>query len=213
MTAFEPNFEMPPPRTMYNGRWRDLLFNWYNDPGRPELSEKRPPPTPNLMTWLTKSIFPLRPETYIDAYTAPNRCPEEFWYNPWRWPNTKRINPKIPPPIDGKYNDFYHFYAFKYWIRTERDVYVMHLALLQEMMIRCSVKEGVNAGKNCRHLWNKYFCMSRHEEFTQSLLYMAMTGNTVIRETPYPEDFIDQKRKIYDDWLTRTRMKKPGDHY
>merc|ERR1712146_488057 len=84
------------------------------------------------------------------------KCPEEWWYNPWRWPNTKRINPKIPPPIDGRYNDFYHYLAFKQFVKNERDVYVMHLGLLQEMMTRCSIKEGVNAAKNCRHLWNKY---------------------------------------------------------
>jgi hypothetical protein len=51
------------------------------------------------------------------------------------------------------------------------------------------------------------------EEFNQSLLYMAVTGNCAIRETPYPPDFVDQKRKIYDDWLYRTRMKRPGDIY
>jgi hypothetical protein len=91
----------------------------------------------------------------------PNPCPEEFWVAPWRWPNYKIINPKIPPPIDGKYNDYYHFLAFRTWLRRERDVYHAHLCLLREMMERCLVKEGAeNAPKNCRHLFNKYFAMS-----------------------------------------------------
>ena len=170
-------------------------------------------PESSLRSYFTRSLFPLKPELYIDPYTAPNKCPEEFWYNPWKWPLTKRVNPKIPPPVDGKYNDFYHFLTYKHFLRVERDVYVAHLGLLQEMAIRCSLKEGPNAAKNCRHLFNKHFSMSRHEEFTQSLLYMAMTGNVIIRETPYPPDFIEQKRKIYDDWLTRTRMRLPGDAY
>lgn len=212
-TAWEPNDDEMKPRPLWE-RMGDLAFNWYYDPGRSVISERQhPKPAKGLFHWLTKNAFPLKPEMYVDPYQAPNRCPEEFWYNPWRWAHTKRINPKIPPPVDGRYNDFYHFLAFKNFVRVERDVYVMHLGLLQEMMIRCSMKEGVNAAKNCRHLWNKYFCMSRHEEFTQNLLYMSLTGNLVIRETPYPADFVDQKRKIYDDWLTRTRMRLPGDHY
>jgi hypothetical protein len=214
-TGFEPEAsdDALKPRKFLD-RWTDLIYNWYNDGDRNFISERHHPmPMKNFVHYFTKGMFPLKPELYIDPYTAPNKCPEEFWYNPWRWPNTKRVNPKIPPPIDGRYNDFYHYIAFKYFVRVERDVYVMHLGLLQEMMLRCSMKEGVNAAKNCRHLWNKYFCMSRHEEFTQTLLYMSLTGNVAIRETPYPEDFIDQKRKIYDDWLTRTRMKMPGDCY
>ncbi len=209
-TAFEPDVEMPPPRTFWQ-RYRTVLSLQYDqDEDMPTIA-MAPRKTKNMWEYFTASIFPLKPETYVDAYERPNRCPEEHWVYPWRWPNTRRVNPKIPPPLDGKYNDYYHYQAFKYWMRMERDVYVMHLALLQEMMLRCSLKEGLNAAKNCRHLWNKYFAMSRAEEFNQSLLYMAITGNAVIRETPYPPDFIEQKRKIYDDWLYRTRMKKPGD--
>mmetsp|Transcript_3521 Transcript_3521/g.10946 ORF Transcript_3521/g.10946 Transcript_3521/m.10946 type:complete len:254 (-) Transcript_3521:84-845(-) len=212
-TAFEPNDDEMVPRTMRD-RFGDAFYNLWYDPGRSAIGERQHPmPPKNMFGWLTKNVFPLKPETYVDPYLAPNRCPEEYWYNPWRWMNTKRVNPKIPPPVDGRYNDFYHFLAFKNFVRVERDVYMMHLGLLQEMMIRCSIKEGVNAAKNCRHLWNKYFCMSRHEEFTQNLLYMSLTGNVVIRETPYPADWVEQKRKIYDDWLTRTRMRLPGDHY
>ena len=215
-TAFDPDQEdsSMEPRSFFKSRMADVFINWYHDTTRNFIGERtHPMPARNIFHYVTKSAFPLKPELYIDAYTAPNKCPEEFWYNPWRWPHTKRINPKVPPPINGRYNDFYHFLAFRYYVRIERDVYVNHIGLLQEMMIRCSMKEGVNAAKNCRHLWNKYFCMSRHEEYTQSLLYMSITGDTVIRETPYPPDFIEQKRKIYDDWLTRTRMRMPGDCY
>ena len=212
-TAWEPNDDEMKPRSFYQ-RMGDSIYNLWYDAERSTISVRQSPmPPTSMLHYLTRNVFPLKPETYVDPYLAPNRCPEEFWYNPWRWMNTKRVNPKIPPPVDGRYNDFYHFLAFKNFIRVERDVYLMHLGLLQEMMIRCSMKEGVNAAKNCRHLWNKYFCMSRHEEFTQNLLYMSLTGNVVIRETPYPADWVDQKRKIYDDWLTRTRMKLPGDHY
>lgn len=210
-TAFEPEEDMPAPRSIWQ-RYREVMYTWYEDPDIPTVSGriKRAPTT---YEWLTKSMFPLKPNTYVDAYEAPNKCPEEHWYAPWKWPHQKKVNPKVPPPLDGRYNDFYHYHAFKLWLKTERDVYLAHLNLLNEMQQRCVVKEGANANKNCRHLWNKYFAMSRHEEFNQTLLYMAITGNAAIRETPYPADFIEQKRKIYDDWLTRTRMKLPGDLY
>ena len=210
-TAFEPNEPMPKPRSIWR-RFRLALFHWGNDEDMPTVAIKPRKMHKHFYEQITQPIFPLKPETYADNYERPNRCPEEFWYNPWRWPQTKIINPKIPPPIDGKYNDFYHFLAFKYWLRRERDVYVAHCALIQEMLNRCIVKEGAhNAPKNCRHIWNKHFAMTRSEEWNQTLLYMSITGNNAIRETPYPEDFVEQKRKIYDDWLFRTRMRRPND--
>eukprot|EP00455_Lapot_gusevi_P032063 TRINITY_DN34938_c0_g1_i1.p1 TRINITY_DN34938_c0_g1~~TRINITY_DN34938_c0_g1_i1.p1 ORF type:complete len:190 (-),score=2.29 TRINITY_DN34938_c0_g1_i1:386-955(-) len=162
--------------------------------------------------WLFQPLIPLRPRDYVDAYTRPNPCPEEYWHTPWRWPRTKYVNPKIPPPTDGKYNDYYHYLAFKQWLARERDVYVSHANLVHEALSRCCIREGqYNAAKNCKHFANKAFAMSRMEEMNQALLYMAMTGDCAIRETPYPPNFLEEKRKVYDDWLYRTRMRKPGD--
>lgn len=191
---------------------RVLQMQWGQDPDMPSLGVNRERKYDGFMDWLLSPMSPLRPRTYVDSHTRPNPCPEEYWWASWRWPRTKYVNAKVPPPVDGKYSDYYHYLSFKNWFERERDVYVAHTNLVHEMLNRCIVKEGqYNAAKNCRHLYNKGFAMSRAEEFNQTLLYMAMTGNAAIRETPYPDDFVEQKRKVYNDWLFRTRMRKPSD--
>ncbi len=211
-SAFEPTEPMPPPRSLWK-RFRVGMFNWA-DEEIPHVACKPRKSRKTLYDMFCGPFFPLKPELYTDIHERPNRCPEEFWYNPWRWPQTRILNPKVPPPLDGKYNDMYHATAFRYWARREREVYVAHLNLLVEALNRCLIKEGAhNAPKNCRHLWNKHFAMSRMEEWNQTMMYMNITGNCAIRETPYPADYVEQKRKIYDDWLFRTRMRKPGDYY
>lgn len=191
---------------------RVLRLQWGQDPDMPSLGANLERKYNGFFDWLLSPMAPLRPQTYVDAHTRPNPCPEEYWWASWRWPRTKYINAKVPPPVDGKYADYYHYLAYKLWFEKERDVYVAHTNLVHEMVNRCIVKEGqYNAAKNCRHLYNKGFAMTRAEEFNQTLLYMAITGNAAIRETPYPDNFVDEKRKIYDDWLFRTRMRKPGD--
>eukprot|EP00759_Apiculatamorpha_spiralis_P002946 PhF_6_TR11311/c0_g1_i1/m.18258 len=210
----------PPPRNFFE-RYKMILAGKYEDPEMPKEGPKKRPPflgnfeRPNLWKWVTSGTFnPLTPETYADPYVRKNPCPEEFWRHPWHWPETRYMNPKIPPPQDGKYQDYYHYAAFRNWFIHERTVYLAECMLVKEALDRCYVKEGqINYVKNCKHIFNKYFSMTRYEEIHQMLLYMAMTGNKVIRETPYPADFVEQKRKIYDQWLTRTRMKQPGDKY
>ena len=181
---------------------------------RPTLSQNTEPWqfSQRLMMRLWGPSKPLKPVDYTDAYWRPNPCPEETWEMPWRWTRFKMVNPKIPPPIDGKYNDFYHYLAFKHWFQNERRVYCHAAQVANLTLQRCMVKEGPQYMlKNCRHLRNKVFAMTRSEELHQVLLYMSITGNCAIRETPYPDDFVEQKRKIYDDWLFRTRMKRPRD--
>lgn len=208
--AFEG--QMPAPRSMFERFSKILRLEMFMDSSLPAMTSS---PTKSYMSWaewLTSPLVPVRPRDYVDAYSRPNPCPEEYWHMPWRWPRTKYVNPKIPPPIDGKYNDYYHYLAFKQWIARERDVYVAHTNLVHEALSRCCIREGqYNAAKNCKHLANKSFAMSRMEEMNQALLYMAMTGDCAIRETPYPPSFLEEKRKVYDDWLFRTRMRKPGD--
>jgi len=212
-TPFHPELPMPPPRTIWE-QYRRIFFNWKGDPELPTLSRKEHKPPQSLWRMILGPMYPLKPDTYQDPYLRPNPCPEDFTQMNWRWPHARDVNPKIPPPVDGKYNDFYHYFAHKQWLRKERDVYMGHMQLVHEMTLRCTIKEGpINATKNCRHLANKHFAMSRMEEFNQTLLYMAVTGNGAIRETPYPTDFVEQKRKIYDDWLFRTRLRKPGDPF
>jgi hypothetical protein len=213
-SAFNPAVEMPKPRTVWE-RYRNLFFNNRMDEDLPTLSMK--PGTvqrPGIIWNILGPRFPMKPDTYSDAYTRPNPCPEEFVLQNWRWPHMREVNPKVPPPVDGKYADFHHYFAFKQWLMKERQVYIQHCSLTYEYLLRCTVKEGpINAAKNCRHIANKFFAMTRSDEFNQGMLYMSLTGNALIRETPYPEDFIEQKRKIYDDWLFRTRQKRPGDSY
>lgn len=152
------------------------------------------------------------PRTYTSPYLRPNPCPEVHWWNSWRWPKFRWVNPKVEPPLEGAYNDYYHFLAFRNWFENERSVYYHTVQIHHEILLRCIAKEGkYNGWKNCKHLLNKEFAMSRESEHNQMLMYMAVTGNAAIRETPYPDDFVEQKRKIYDNWLFRTRMRKPGD--
>jgi hypothetical protein len=212
-TAFNPNVEMPPPRTIWE-RYREIFFNWDGDQDMPTPSMKHKRRRESLWWNMFGPRYPLKPDSYVDPYLRPNPCPEEFITMVWRWPHARDINPKIPPPVDGKYNDFYHYFAFKQWLQMERKVYIGHANLVHMTTLRCILKEGpINGAKNCRHFANKFFAMSRAEEFNQNLLYMAITGNRAIRETPYPEDFVEQKRKIWDDWLFRTRQRKPGDPF
>lgn len=212
-TPFDPEVAMPPPRTIWQ-RYRQVIFGWFGDEDRPSVNAKCKKTRKSFLWHVLGPLYPLKPDLYMDAYQRPNPCPEEYIVQPHRWAMTTERNPKIPPPMDGKYNDYYHHFAFKHWLRRERDVYMAHCNLLHEMSLRCTLREGpINAPKNCRHLVNKFFAMSRIEELNQTLLYMSITGNVAIRETPYPADFVDQKRKIYDDWLFRTRMRKPGDPF
>lgn len=213
-TAVDPKKEMPEPRSIW-WRYRELFFNNRIDEELPTLSMKPVGKQRNSFLWnVLGPRYPMKPDSYTDAYTRPNPCPEEFVLQNWRWPHAREVNPKIPPPVDGKYNDFHHYFAFKQWLMKERQVYIQHTNLTYEMLLRCTIKEGpINAAKNCRHLANKFFAMSRSEEYNQTMLYMTLTGNAAIRETPYPEDFVEQKRKIYDDWLFRTRQKRPGDAF
>lgn len=213
-TPFDPEKPMPPPRTIWQ-RYRQVLTNWQGDPDMPAVGGSMA--KKNRKSWwaaLTGPYYPMKPELYRDPYLRPNTCPEEYIFHYYRWPMHREVNPKIPPPVDGKYNDFFHYFAFKHWLARERDVYMAHCNLVHEMSLRCTLREGpINAPKNCRHLVNKFFAMTRMEELNSSLLYMAITGKNVIRETPYPENFVEQKRKIYDDWLFRTRLRKPGDPF
>ncbi|EPY23538.1 hypothetical protein STCU_03939 [Strigomonas culicis] len=203
---------MPQPRSAAERFSRVLQMQLGQDPDMPTLGANLERRYSGVLDYLLSPITAMRPRTYVDAYTRPNPCPEEYWWASWRWPRTKYVNAKVPPPVDGRYADYYHYLAFKNWLERERDVYVAHANLVHEMTSRCLVKEGqYNAAKNCRHLFNKEFAMSRMEELNQAMLYMAMTGNAAIRETPYPDNFVEEKRKIYDDWLYRTRMQKPGD--
>lgn len=212
-SAFDPTKEMPKPRTIWE-KYREVFFNWDGDQDMPTPGMKHKRRRESIWWSLFGPKYPLKPDTYTDPYLRPNPCPEEFVMQNWRWPHARDCNPKIPPPVDGKYNDFYHYFAFKQWLLKERQVYLAHANLCHEQQLRCMVKEGpINAMKNCRHLVNKFFAMSRAEEFDQTLLYMAITGNNAVRETPYPEDYVQQKRKIYDDWLFRTRQRKPGDPF
>lgn len=122
------------------------------------------------------------------------------------------MNAKVALPVDGQYADYYHYLAYKNWLERERNVYMAHVNLVPEMASHCVVEEGQrNAAKSCRHLYRKEFTISRMEELDQALLYMAMTGNAAIRETPSPNSFVGEKRKIYDDWLYRTRLQRPTD--
>lgn len=204
---------IPPSRTMFERFSKVMRLDMFLDDDMPSMTKL--PSGTNYKTWaewLMSPLLPVRPRNYVDAYTRPNGCPEEYWQQPWKWPRQKLVNPKIAPPIDGKYNDYYHYLAFKHWLARERDVYVSHANIVHEALSRCCIREGqYNAAKNCKHLANKAFAMSRMEEVNQALLYMSMTGNVAIRETPYPENFLEEKRKVYDDWLFRTRMRKPGD--
>ena len=203
---------MPPPRGVFDRFAKVLRLDLFIDKDLPSMSSAHARSYSSWLEWLTQPLVPVRPRDYVDAYSRPNPCPEEFWHLPWKWPRTKVINPKIPPPVDGKYNDFYHYLAYKHWLAKERDVYVAHANLVNEALNRCCVREGqYNGPKNCKHLANKAFAMSRMEELNQALLYMAITGDCAIRETPYPPNFLEEKRKVYDDWLFRTRMRKPGD--
>eukprot|EP00331_Platyophrya_macrostoma_P014090 CAMPEP_0176433804 /NCGR_PEP_ID=MMETSP0127-20121128/16261_1 /TAXON_ID=938130 /ORGANISM="Platyophrya macrostoma, Strain WH" /LENGTH=264 /DNA_ID=CAMNT_0017816343 /DNA_START=40 /DNA_END=834 /DNA_ORIENTATION=- len=212
LQAFDNNRPIPQPRSMMDRFAKVLRLEVFLDKDMPAMSHPNSRGYASYLDWLTSSLVPLRPKDYVDAYTRPNPCPEEFWHIPWKWPRTKYVNAKVPPPVDGKYNDYYHYLAYKNWLQRERDVYVAHTNLVHDALCRCIVREGqYNAPKNCKHIANKSFAMSRMEELNQTLLYMALTGNCAIRETPYPAEFLEEKRKIYDDWLTRTRMKKPGD--
>ncbi|CBH17996.1 NADH-ubiquinone oxidoreductase complex I subunit, putative [Trypanosoma equiperdum] len=212
LPAFDSDRPMPPPRSVFERFSRVMQLQFGQDPDMPLLGSRAERKYRSWLDYVTSPPSPLLPRNYVDAYTRPNPCPEEYWWASWRWPRIKYVNAKVPPPVDGKYNDYYHYLAYKNWMERERDVYVAHANLVNEMAMRCLVKEGqYNAAKNCRHLYHKGFAMSRMEELNQTLLYMALTGNAAIRETPYPENFVEEKRKIYDDWLFRTRMKKPGD--
>ncbi|CCW61145.1 unnamed protein product [Phytomonas sp. EM1] len=211
-TVAEEKQKHTPPRTAVARFTRILQLQYGQNVDFPTLGGRTGKPYGGFLDYLLRPLSPLLPRRYVDAHTRPNPCPEEYWWASWRWPRQKYVNAKIPPPTDGKYLDYYHYLAFKNWFERERDVYVAQANLVSEMLNRCIMKEGqYNAAKNCRHLYNKAFAMSRMEELNQAMLYMAITGNAAIRETPYPEDFVDQKRKIYDDWLFRTRMRKPGD--
>jgi hypothetical protein len=210
--AFDNKVQIPAPRTMFDRFSKVLRLEIFLDKEMPTMSHNQVKSYASWLEYFTSSLVPLRPRNYVDAYTRPNPCPEEYWALPWKWPRTKYVNPKIPPPVDGKYSDYYHYLAFKNWLSRERDVYVAHANLVHETVARCAVREGqYNAAKNCKHLANKSFAMSRMEELNQTLLYMSMTGECAIRETPYPANFLEEKRKVYDDWLFRTRMRKPGD--
>ena len=213
-SSIDPSKPEPPPRSLWQ-KYREIFFGqWDMDQDMPAVGAKGKRMRQSIWWSIFGPRYPLKPDTYQDPYLRPNPCPEEFVIMNWRWPHARDVNPKIPPPVDGKYNDFYHYFAFKQWLKKEREVYLAHCNITHEMSLRCTIKEGpINAVKNCRHLVNKFFAMSRMEEFNQVLLYMAITGNAAIRETPYPPDFVEQKRKIYDDWLFRTRQRKPGDPY
>lgn len=210
--AFDNNVPMPPARGVFDRFMKIMRLDIWQDAKLPYMAGQGVRTYESWSEYLFSPWFPLKPKDYVDAYSRPNPCPEEHWMYTWRWPRVKYVNPKIPPPQEGKYRDYYHYLAFKNWLERERDVYCSHANLVHEAVARCAMREGqYNAMKNCKHLANKSFAMSRAEELNQTLLYMAYTGNCAIRETPYPADFLEEKRKIYDDWLFRTRMRKPGD--
>ena len=216
IVAFDNTKPVPPPRDAFT-TFRDIFFRGSalqegNDLNPGISSNARQVEYKSVLEKIVRPWFPLRPATYVDPYLRPNPCPERFWDHSFKWPNTKVVNPKIPPPVDGKYNDYYHYVAFKHWFQKERDVYLASMHEVAKALHWCTIREGrVNAAKNCRHLFSKHFSMRRMEELNQVFLYMSQTGNCAIRETPYPENFVEEKRKIYDDWLFRTRMRKPGD--
>lgn len=212
LPAYDSERPMPKPASSASLFRRLLQLQFGQDPDMPSLGSTLERKYRGLLDYWTSPMAPLRPKDYVDAYTRPNPCPEEYWWASWRWPRSKFVNAKVPPPTNGEYTDYYHYLAYKLWLERERDVYVAQANLVHEMLNRCIVKEGqYNAAKNCRHLYNKAFAMSRMEELNQALLYMSMTGNAAIRETPYPENFVEEKRKVYDDWMYRTRLRKPGD--
>lgn len=212
--AYDNNVLQEAPRSLFDRFGAVMRLEMFIDKDMPKMSGGNVRSNTSFWEWFVQPMVVVRPKDYVDAYIRPNPCPEEFWHLPWKWPRFKAVNPKVPPPVNGKYNDYLHFLAFKNWLDRERDVYVAHTNLVHDAIVRCALREGqYNAAKNCKHFANKSFAMSRMEELNQTLLYMSITGNCAIRETPYPENFLDEKRKIYDDWLARTRMKKPGDAY
>lgn len=210
-----PSLADSKPRSVWDRFSRVMRFDVFEEGDRISLSTPTRIQPESWVKWFLGPTMPLKPELYVDAYSRPNPCPEDYWSDTWRWPRTKYVNVKIPPPIDGKYNDYYHMIAFRKWFEMEREVYLAECREVYHMLVRCILKENekVNGMKNCRHIFNKWFSMSRAEEFHQSMLYMALTGNAAIRETPYPENFVDEKRKIYDDWLFRTRHRRPTDDF
>lgn len=177
----------------------------------------RNPPLHNYLgfwDWLSSSAFVLKPINYVSMYERPNPCPEEWKMWEWTWNRTKFRNPKIPPPINGEYTDQLHVLAFQEWCEYERKVYIQHCCILRNQMKRCAMKESRwNGAKNCKHLYNKYFAMTRGQEMANALMYMSLTGNCAIRDTPYPPDFDEKKRKMFNDWLFRTQLKKPSDPF
>ena len=188
--AFDNKVPFAQPRSLFQRFGEVMRLQIFMDPEMPTIGNTKARSYTSTWEWLTSSIVPLRPKNYVDAYSRPNPCPEEYWQLSWRWPRTKYVNAKVPPPVNGKYNDYYHFLAYKLWLERERDVYVAHTNLVHEATERCALKEGqYNGAKNCRHLYNKQFAMSRMEELNQALLYMAVTGNNAIRETPYQITF------------------------
>lgn len=203
------------PRSVWDRFSRVMRFDLFEDGDRISVNTPKRRTYNNFMDWFFAPTFPLKPELYVDAYSRPNPCPEEYWAETWRWPRNKYVNPKIPPPVDGKYNDYYHMLAYRNWFEMEREVYLAETKEIYFTLVRCILKENErsNGQKNCRHIFNKWFAMTRAEEFQQAMLYMALTGNAAIRETPYPANFVDEKRKIYDDWLFRTRHKRPTDDF
>jgi hypothetical protein len=209
--VLEPG-HMPQPRSFWD-RFSLLITDTFaNDPDMPVAGVKAPPRR-TWWEWVWAPMFVMLPETYSDPWLKPNRCPERFLYNPWKHPSWRENSPKIPPPVDGKFADYMHYVAFKHYMWRERSVYIGHAHLMNYAIDRCLFKENNTARKNCMHIIWKYFAMTRCEEYNQSMLYLAFTGNTPIRETPYPVDFVQTKQKIYDDWLHRTRMKQPGDDF
>ena len=203
---------VPAPRTFWD-RFSLLISEpLAGDPDMPTAGVKAPPRR-TWWEWMWAPMFVMLPESYNDPWLKPSRCPERYQYNPWKLSSYREASPKIPPPVDGKFADYMHFQAFKYYMQRERQVYIGHAHIMNHAIERCLFKENNTARKNCMHIINKYFAMTRCEEYNQSMLYLAFTGNTPIRETPYPVDFVQTKQKIYDDWLFRTRMKQPGDDF
>lgn len=212
---FDPEKPLPKERNLwerYQGALSGLFFSHAGqDPDMPSATGFTYGNNPSGWREMFSSQMPLKPDLYRDPYMRTKPCPEKYENLAWRICRYQRLNPKIPPPVDGKFNDIYHWLAYKHWYKTEREVYIAHTHHLCDAVMRCNLREGLNTAKNCRGLFNKYWAMTRMEEQNINLLYMSVTGNNAIRETPYPEDFVEQKRKIYDDWLFRSRMKKPGD--
>jgi len=217
MPMMDPKKPMPPPRSVWD-RFADSTFLSQYDPALPHyghgLIHQAQQSRGSFWGRLFKSYVPLRDKDHSDAYIRGGHIPEETFEMVWRVPLMQEMNPKIPPPKNGQYNDYYHYLAFKNWFTKEHDVYSQECNLLQWALAMCIIREPTFAtNKNCKHLGYKLYAMGRREELNVALMYMAMTGEGIIRETPYPPDFVDQKRKIYDDWLFRTRMRKPGDTF